>query len=59
MTGPAPDDTPVEEDAAGTVDQAADEAPVLDPAALLADAPDTSTGKGEAQAGEDQPGPGV
>jgi hypothetical protein len=59
MTAPAPDDTPVEEDAVGTVDQEADEAPALDPAALLADAPDTSSGKGEALAGEDQPGPGV
>ena len=53
---PAPDDAPAFVDDPGTVDQAGDDA---DPDALLADAPDTATGKAQAEFDEDQPGPGV
>ena len=55
---PAPDDTPTYVDDPGTVDQAgAGDESAGD--ALLADAPDTSTGKAQELFDEDQPGPGV
>jgi hypothetical protein len=58
--GPVPDDTPAFVDEPGTVDQAqAGDEPAVDRDALLADAPDTSTGKSQELFDEDQPGPGV
>ncbi|MGY1642311.1 hypothetical protein ACI782_14470 [Geodermatophilus sp. SYSU D00703] len=54
--GPVPDDAPAFVDDPGKVDQARDED---EPDALLADAPDTGTGKAQAEFDEDQPGPGV
>ncbi|MGY1692491.1 hypothetical protein [Geodermatophilus sp. SYSU D01105] len=53
---PSPDDVPAFVDEPGTTDQARDDD---DPGGLLADAPDTETGKAQAVFDEDQPGPGV
>jgi hypothetical protein len=58
--GPLPDDTPAFVDEPGTADQAqAGDEPAADGGALLADAPDTTTGKAQELFEEDQPGPGV
>jgi hypothetical protein len=58
--GPAPDDVPSFVDEPGTVDQAqVDDDQAMDGGALLADTPDTSTGKSQELFDEDQPGPGV
>jgi hypothetical protein len=56
--GPVPDDVPSYVDEPGTVDQTDDDQ-AMDGDALLADAPDTSTGKSQQLFDEDQPGPGV
>jgi hypothetical protein len=55
--GDTPDDVPAFVDDPGTVDQAGE--PAADGDDVLADAPDTSTGKSQELFDEDQPGPGV
>ncbi|MGY1624921.1 hypothetical protein ACI789_22180 [Geodermatophilus sp. SYSU D00965] len=58
--GPVPHDAPAFVDDPGTADQARDDdPPAVDPDAFAADAPDTDTGKAQAEFDEDQPGPGV
>ena len=55
----SPDDVPAFVDEPGTVDEARDDERAAGTDALVADAPDTDTGKAQAECDEDQPGPGV